>query len=177
MRNNNIMRPLLRHFFLSLLVLNGCWLGLVNAQPPDVDEMLNAGAASVQDGTNELLGVLQEKYDSLSDNGKFVAGAAVGFIGTRMIVGSAMGAIKVAGAAFITAEVLHHTGVLDQLPSLSEEQSDMFMKMKGTAMRQADNFRVQVRRRLNPNKIRAFAKKERMVAYGLASGAFVGVLL
>jgi hypothetical protein len=44
---------------------------------------------------------LREKYDGLSPNGKFVAGAALGFVGSRLVLGSAVSALKVAGAAFI----------------------------------------------------------------------------
>lgn len=48
------------------------------------------------------LKLIQEKYDGLPDKGKLAAGAAVGFVGSRVVLNSAMGAIKVAGVAFIT---------------------------------------------------------------------------
>lgn len=44
---------------------------------------------------------LQEKYDSLDDKGKFAVGGVIGFFGSRMLVKSAVGAIKIAGGAFI----------------------------------------------------------------------------
>jgi hypothetical protein len=76
-----------------------------------------------------------------------------------------------------SAEVLHYTGVVEELPGLSKDQSDMLNNLKVTTIRHAEKFRVQVRRRLNPNNVQAFVDKERMAAIGLASGAFVGVLL
>lgn len=61
---------------------------------------MNARAVDVptDDG---LFGSIRSKYDSLSDQGKFAAAAVTSFIGTRMILGSAMGAIKIGAAAFI----------------------------------------------------------------------------
>ena len=44
---------------------------------------------------------LKEHYDSLSPKGKFAVGAGVGFVGAKVVVGSAVKAIKVAGAAFV----------------------------------------------------------------------------
>ena len=44
---------------------------------------------------------LKEHYDSLSPKGKFAVGAGVGYVGAKVVVGSAVKAIKVAGAAFI----------------------------------------------------------------------------
>ena len=44
---------------------------------------------------------LKDQYDSLSPKGKFAVGAGVGYVGAKVVVGSAVKAIKVAGAAFI----------------------------------------------------------------------------
>ena len=44
---------------------------------------------------------LREHYDSLSPKGKFAVGAGVGYVGAKVVVGSAVKAIEVAGAAFI----------------------------------------------------------------------------
>jgi len=41
------------------------------------------------------------KYQKLPPKGKLIAGAVTGFIGSRLLIGSAIGAIKVAGGAFI----------------------------------------------------------------------------
>lgn len=48
------------------------------------------------------LAFLEAKYRKLDNRGKFAATAAVGFVGTRIAVNTAMGALKVGAAAFIT---------------------------------------------------------------------------
>jgi hypothetical protein len=44
----------------------------------------------------------QKKYETLSPKGQFVAGATIGFVGTRIAAGSAISAFKVGAIAFIT---------------------------------------------------------------------------
>ena len=75
-----------------------------------------------------------------------------------------------------SAEVLHYTGVTDDV-KLSESQTDLFMKMKSKALNTSETFRAQVRRRLTPNNIQNFVDTQTPAALGIASGAFVGVLL
>lgn len=58
--------------------------------------------AKGDDENENFLSVLRNKYDGLPPRGKFIAGAAVGFVGSRLAIGSAVGALKVAGVAFIT---------------------------------------------------------------------------
>jgi len=67
--------------------------------------------------------------------------------------------------------------VLDDIPKLSEEQTDMIESLKKNVCKRADTFRVQVRRRLGPNAIQYLFEKERIGALGLASGALIGTLL
>lgn len=66
---------------------------------------------------------------------------------------------------------------MDEIPRLSQEQSDFVNKVKGEALKQAENFRVQVRRTLNPENVQRFFDNERMGALGVASGALAGTLL
>ena len=49
----------------------------------------------------EYLGQLRAKYDALPETGKFATGAFLGFGGSRIAVNSAVGVVKIAGAAFI----------------------------------------------------------------------------
>jgi hypothetical protein len=44
---------------------------------------------------------LRAKYDTLPETGKFATGAFIGFGGSRIVVNSAVGVVKMAGAAFI----------------------------------------------------------------------------
>ena len=52
--------------------------------------------------SSSLLDQAHDKFDALDDKGKFVVGTAVGFLGTRILLGSAMTAIKMGAIAFIT---------------------------------------------------------------------------
>jgi hypothetical protein len=78
---------------------------------------------------------------------------------------------------FLSAEALKMTGVLEDLPSLSEEQNDLVTKVKGSVLRQTEGFRLQVRRNLSQASIQSVFDKERMMAVGVASGAIAGAIL
>lgn len=56
-----------------------------------------SSAASAQSPFSQL----REKYDELSDKGKFATGAVAGFAGSRVVVKSAVSVVKLAGAAYI----------------------------------------------------------------------------
>ena len=45
---------------------------------------------------------VKEKYDSLSPKGKMVAGATVGFVGSRLALKTVTSVAKIGAAAFIT---------------------------------------------------------------------------
>lgn len=47
------------------------------------------------------LAFVRDKFDSLNPRGKLIAGAAAGFVGSRIVVGSAMTVVKVGVGAFI----------------------------------------------------------------------------
>jgi hypothetical protein len=49
----------------------------------------------------EFIVRLRAKYDNLPETGRFATGAFIGFGGSRIIVNSAVGVVKMAGAAFI----------------------------------------------------------------------------
>lgn len=44
---------------------------------------------------------LREKFDSLDDRGKVVAGGIAGYVGSRLVVKSTMNVLKLAGAGFL----------------------------------------------------------------------------
>jgi hypothetical protein len=69
------------------------------------------------------------------------------------------------------------TGILDDLPQLSQEQSDLIAKAKTSVLRTAEDFRVQMRRRLSQEGIQKFFDDEKMTALGLTGGAIAGALL
>ena len=86
---NNMKTFLSRRWIIITLLAFLCVSSGVRA-----DDDLKAAA----DG---LLRQLKEKYDSLSDHGKFATGAVVGFGISRITVKSAVGIVKVAGAAYV----------------------------------------------------------------------------
>jgi hypothetical protein len=77
---------------------------------------------------------------------------------------------------FRRTEVLHYTGLLEEL-NLSEEQADIMQDLKGGIMKRAEGFRVQVRRRLNPLTVKKFVADEKSATFGTAGGAILGLLL
>jgi hypothetical protein len=50
---------------------------------------------------DSALDTVKKQFDSLEPRGKFWAGAAVGFVGSRLALSSAVTAVKVAGVAFV----------------------------------------------------------------------------
>jgi hypothetical protein len=74
-------------------------------------------------------------------------------------------------------EILHHTGVLKDLPPLSKQQGDMIENVKTHVLHHATTFRGHVHRHLNPDSVQKFFEKERIGAFGLASGAIFGTLI
>lgn len=78
---------------------------------------------------------------------------------------------------FNRAEVLHHTGVMDDIPPLSEAKADMILNVKRNLIKTTEDFRVQVRRRFNRESVRHLFEKEKVGALGLATGALLGTLM
>ena len=78
---------------------------------------------------------------------------------------------------FISAEILHYTGISDDIPEFSDEQKNLFGVMRTRVTKVAGDFGNQVKTVVNPNNIQAFVDDERMAALGLAGGALVGMVL
>jgi hypothetical protein len=76
-----------------------------------------------------------------------------------------------------SAEALKMTGIMDDLPSLTDEQNDMLTIMKGRVLQSTENFRVKIRESLTHDKIQDFFEKERMCAFGVAGGVVAGAIL
>ena len=60
-----------------------------------------------------------------------------------------------------SAEALKMTGIMDDIPSLSDEQNDMVTILKGRVLQSTENFRVKIRESLTHDKIQEFFDKER----------------
>ena len=62
--------------------------------------LLVAGAQAEEEKLGPLA-TIKQSYEGLSDKGKLAAGAAVGFVGTKLATGTVTKVVKVGAAAFI----------------------------------------------------------------------------
>ena len=71
------------------------------------------------------------------------------------------------------------TGVLEDLPGLSDEQNDMITRAKNAVLRTTEDYRVQIRRTLSKETFQSFIDEpdERYVALAFAGGAVAGAIL
>ena len=76
-----------------------------------------------------------------------------------------------------SAEALKMTGVLEDLPGLSDEQSDMVTRAKNAVLRTTEDYRVQIRRTLSKESLQNFVENEKTTALAFAGGAVAGALL
>lgn len=67
-------------------------------------------------------------------------------------------------------------GVIDY-HDVIEDHYDTITKVKDVCMSKIDGYRKTVRTTLNPQKIQAFAEKERMASFGLGAGSLAGLVL
>lgn len=84
---------------------------------------------------------------------------------------------KITAALHDRTEVLNAAGLLDDIPSFSEEQIELAESLKRRALTIANDFRSSVRKRINPEKISSFMATDRSAALGALSGALVGFML
>ena len=76
---------------------------------------------------NSLVKSLRSKYDGLPQSGKFATGAAVGFGTSRVAVKGAVSFVKIAGAAFVTTEVMNAVGKTRFESAIGIMCSDFFL--------------------------------------------------
>ena len=75
------------------------YLGLVFTLLALAASSTSAAADEIADGP---FGQLRQKYETLSPKGKMAAGAAVGFVGSRLALKTVTKCAKIGAAAFIT---------------------------------------------------------------------------
>ena len=77
-----------------------------------------------------------------------------------------------------SSEALKYSGALERV---SEENMDTAKKIKASVVNTVDKYRVSVRRKLQPETIRAAfhdaVNKDKMATFGFATGCFVGCVL
>mmetsp|Transcript_77 Transcript_77/g.117 ORF Transcript_77/g.117 Transcript_77/m.117 type:complete len:176 (-) Transcript_77:1948-2475(-) len=123
---------------------------------------------------------VQERYDTLSDRGKFVAGAAFGFGASRFAVSTTVNTVKTVGAAYIAFEALEYAGILKEARSTKEGDA-IIAKTRDYLLRTADGLRMDIRTNLNPNalkeRIDRNMKRDKPGTTGFGTGAFLGFIL
>lgn len=95
------MKKVLKYVFLLGVMFSSVVAGQGGSDEAAATNVRGGGGSTGGGGGGGALATLKNKYEGLPPKGRFVAGAAVGFIGTRMVLGSATSALKVAGVAFI----------------------------------------------------------------------------
>jgi hypothetical protein len=59
------------------------------------------GGRKDNETTEDIMAIIQKKYNSLTPRGKFAAGCTLGFVGSRVAVNTAVKCFKIGAAAFI----------------------------------------------------------------------------
>jgi len=124
----------------------------------------------------------QLKYNSLSDNGRFVTGACVGFGTAKVVIGTTIKALKTVGAAYIVFEGLEYAGILKKGYShQTKSQRAALAHARDYVLRTVDGVRHDVRNTINPEVLRnrwnRSMKKDKAGSVGFATGAFLGFIL
>ena len=124
----------------------------------------------------------QLKYNSLSDNGRFVTGACVGFGTAKIVIGTTIKALKTVGAAYIVFEGLEYAGILQKGYShQTKSQQAALAHARDYVLRTVDGVRHDVRNTINPEVLRnrwnRSMKKDKAGSVGFATGAFLGFIL
>lgn len=130
----------------------------------------------------KVLNPLEQTYNELSPRGKFATGAFVGFTSSRMFVRTATKMIKIAGISYIGSEVLSKAGFLDDIDDyVSYENQEMIQQMASKLKHNINFYRVQMKEKLNPKKIKGYIdtamSKDKMSSTGFATGATFGLLV
>jgi hypothetical protein len=86
---------------LSFLLLLSSLLFVGRVCAVEADEKVGGIVEEAQEAMEDVADQIYSAYDKLPPQGKFIAGAGVGFVGSRIVVKGAVTTAKVAGAAFI----------------------------------------------------------------------------
>ena len=76
-----------------------------------------------------------------------------------------------------SAEALHYTGLLKEIPDFSDDQVEVFSRVKNRVLRETDKYRIGIRKTLSKDSIQGFFEKERPTAFGLVSGALAATII
>ncbi|KAL7537870.1 hypothetical protein ACHAXR_008131 [Thalassiosira sp. AJA248-18] len=102
------------------------------------------------------------KYNNLSDRGRFITGACVGFGATRVAIGA-----------------LEYAGILKE--ARSEKNEQLLAQTRDYFLRSVDGIRHDIRNQINPknisSKFKRSMEKDKAGTVGFGTGAFLGFAL
>eukprot|EP00804_Cyclotella_cryptica_P015150 CCRYP_000706-RA/>CCRYP_000706-RA protein AED:0.04 eAED:0.04 QI:355/1/1/1/1/1/2/406/171 len=124
--------------------------------------------------------LVKEKYDGLSDKGRFCVGMGVGFGCTKFAVGTTVKAAKTVGAAYIAFEALEYAGLLKEARA-NKSNRKLIEESRDYLLRTMDGIRYDIRTTFTPAKIKRrideAMKRDKAGTAGLGAGVFMGLLL
>ncbi|KAL7553922.1 hypothetical protein ACHAWF_017279 [Thalassiosira exigua] len=134
---------------------------------------------SIEPATHSVRESICSRYNGLSDKGRFLAGACVGFGASRFAIGTTVKTVKTVGAAYIAFEALEYAGLLKE--ARSGENKKLMAQSRDYFLRTVDGIRHDIRTQLNPNKVQSRVKismeKDKPGTVGFGTGAFLGFTL
>mmetsp|Transcript_13315 Transcript_13315/g.23387 ORF Transcript_13315/g.23387 Transcript_13315/m.23387 type:complete len:155 (+) Transcript_13315:72-536(+) len=130
---------------------------LLNLLPPIKAQKCSHGGGlwgGVKDSIEPIVQPVQDsissKYNNLSDKGRFLAGACVGFGASRLAVGTTVKTVKTVGAAYIAFEALEYAGLLKKASSSKNQK--LLAQNRDYFLRTVDGIRYDIRTQLHPQR-------------------------
>ncbi|KAL3760974.1 hypothetical protein ACHAWU_009653 [Discostella pseudostelligera] len=123
---------------------------------------------------------LCREYNKLSDTGRFVAGACVGFGASKLVVGATIRTVKTIGITYIAFEALEYAGILKEARR-SSKNKQLLAQTRDYCLRTVDGIRHDVRYQLDPARMHRRLKRrmehDKSGTVGFGTGSFLGFAL
>merc|ERR1711957_692245 len=120
---------------------------------------------------------LHRYYDPLPSQGKCAIGAVCGFTSSRLSLGIANRAFRLAGATWVLSEVMETSGFCDEARCVPEEARPWVEHLRNAFVKQCIRVRAIARKMWDRDRIREIAQKDGGAAGGFAAGAFIGFIV
>ena len=121
--------------------------------------------------------LIQRYYDPLPKQGKCAIGTICGFTASRLALGVANRFVRLAGATWVLAEVLHSSGYCDEAKCVPEEARPWVQILRRTLIKQCIKVRMFARRVWDEDRIHKIAQRDGVASGGFAAGAFIGFIV
>lgn len=135
------------------------------------------GAAAMRQLKQTTSKLMRQYYDPLPNEGKCAIGTVCGFVSSRLAMGAANRAFRLAGATWVLSEAMHASGFCEEAMCVPEEARPWVAILRRALIKQCTRVRVLARRIWDQDRIREIVQKDEMVAGGFAAGAFIGFVV